>query len=138
MLGRHRLLHDRDGPARHLRAAASSQYEKVETTFFSLSFPDNSTLQAPIVEPLEDTLTEAEIHSRFARELGLIDDGRWHRCVRCRGSREAFAAAFMEAAMGNPTLGAIGAVVLYETLGRTLPRAWRPRQRCGSAPSRRR
>ncbi len=102
---------------------ASSQYEKVETTFFSLSFPDNSmTLRAPIVEPLGGTLSEPEIHSRFARELGLIDDEILAPLrAAAEESREAFAAAFMEAAMGNPTLGAIGSVVLYETLGRTLP-----------------
>lgn len=107
----------------HYVLPASSQYEKVETTFFGISFPKNSiTLRAPIVEPLEGTLPEPAIHSRFCRELGLIDDETLAPLrAAAAESRQAFAAAFMEAAGADPTLGAIGAVVLYETLGQTLP-----------------
>ncbi len=102
---------------------AASQYEKVETTFFGLSFPDNwMCLRPPILEPLDGTLAEPEIHSRLIRALGGLDgidlDGL--RAAAEAGEPE-FARAFMDVAMTDPNVAGIGAVVLYETLGRTLP-----------------
>ncbi|MDJ0769683.1 MAG: molybdopterin-dependent oxidoreductase [Ilumatobacter sp.] len=102
---------------------AASQYEKVETTFFGVGFPDNwACLRPPVLEPLAGTLPEPEIHTRLVRELGLLDD------IDIEGLRaaaddgeEAFSQAFMEAAMSDPNVAGIGAIVLYETLGRTLP-----------------
>jgi len=102
---------------------ASSQYEKVETTFFSLAFPDNSfTVRAPILEPLEGTRPEPEIHSRILRELGVLDDEVLGplRAAAQQG-RAQFATAMGEAVGANPALATYGAVVLYETLGPTLP-----------------
>jgi len=101
----------------------SSQYEKAEATFFGASFPDNYfTVRAPIMEPLEGTLPEGEIHSRLLRELGLLDDDV---LAALRTAAEAglkdFGAALIEAMSANPGLAAIGPVVLYETLGATLP-----------------
>ncbi len=103
---------------------ASSQFEKVETTFFNLSFPDNAmTVRAPILEPLEGTLSEPEMHSRLLREMGLLDDEIIASLrAAAETGRKEFAAAFMEAAMGKPELAGIGAVMLYETLGQTLPK----------------
>lgn len=102
---------------------ASSQYEKVEATFFNLSFPDNTfTVRAPILEPLEGTLAEPEIHSRLLKALGVVDDEMLEPLREAaREGRKQFAAALMEATMLNPTLAKAGAVVLYETLGPTLP-----------------
>jgi formate dehydrogenase len=102
---------------------ASSQYEKVETTFFNLSFPENVfTVRAPILEPLPGTLPEPEIHSRLLRALGVFSDEDLAPLRRAaENGRAAFAAAMIEAAAANPTLAGIGAVVLYETLGPTLP-----------------
>ena len=102
---------------------AASQYEKVETTFFGAGFPDNwICLRPPILEPLEGTLPEPEIHTRLVRELGALDgidiDGL--RAAAEQGESE-FADAFMAAAMADPRVATAGAVVLYETLGRTLP-----------------
>lgn len=102
---------------------AASQYEKVETTFFALNFPVNwACVRPPLLDPLPGTLPEPEIHSRLLRELGALDgidlDGL--RAAAALGEGE-FARAFTEAALSNPTLAGVGAVVLYETLGRTLP-----------------
>ena len=102
---------------------ASSQYEKAEATFFSLAFPDNTfTVRAPIVEPLEGTLPEPEIHARIVRELGLYDDKTIAplRAAAAEGL-EAFGAAMMTAASEHPELAGVAPVILYETLGQTLP-----------------
>ena len=102
---------------------ASSQYEKVETTFFGMSFPENSfCIRPPILEPLEGTLPEPEIHSRLLRELGFVTDADIAplRAAAAHGL-EAFGEAFTRAAMESPRLAAAGAVVLYESLGPTLP-----------------
>lgn len=107
---------------------AASQYEKPEMTFFNLTFPENrATLRAPILEPLEGTLTEAEIHSRLARALGLVseEDLEPLRSAAAEGY-EAFGVAFMGAASEKPMLASLGAVVLYETIGRTLPEGMAP------------
>lgn len=102
---------------------AASQYEKVETTFFGLNFPENwFCIRPPVLDPLPGTLPEPEIHARLLRELGALDgidlDGL--RAAAEQGD-EVFAQAFTESAMSNPAVAGVGAVVLYETLGRTLP-----------------
>lgn len=102
---------------------AASQYEKVETTFFNMSFPENRfCLRPPILAPLEGALPEPEIYSRLVQELGMVTD---EDLAPLRAAAEqgidAFSAAFMEAAMNKPDLASVGAVVLYETLGKTLP-----------------
>jgi anaerobic selenocysteine-containing dehydrogenase len=107
----------------HYVLPAASQYEKVETTFFNFGFPDNRfCIRPPLLEPLEGTLPEPEIHSRLLRALGAFtDDDLAPLRAAAEAGREAFSAAFMAAVQANPVLGGIGAVVLYETLGRTLP-----------------
>ena len=102
---------------------ASSQYEKPEITFFSAGFPTNTaTLRAPLLEPLEGTLAEAEIHSRLARAMGfLTDDDLAPLIAAAEDGYDQFAAAYMTAVADKPVLGSLGAVVLYETIGRTLP-----------------
>jgi anaerobic selenocysteine-containing dehydrogenase len=102
---------------------ASSQFEKVETTFFGLNFPDNwFCIRPPVLDPLPGTLPEPEIHTRLLRELGALDgiDLDTLRAAAVQGDEE-FASAFTEAAVTNPAIAGVGAVVLYETLGRTLP-----------------
>jgi len=102
---------------------AASQYEKVETTFFGMGFPDNwFCLRPPLFEPLDGTLPEPEIHSRIIKALGGYTDADLEplRAAAEQGE-EAFGAAFMTAMVDKPHLAGIGAVVLYETLGRTLP-----------------
>ena len=102
---------------------ASSQYEKAEATFFNLAFPDNVfTVRKPILEPLPGTLSEAEIHARLLKEMGVLSEEQLEplRSV-ARLDRAAFAEAFMAASVETPVLAEVGAVVLYETLGRELP-----------------
>ncbi len=102
---------------------AASQYEKVETTFFSLSFPENRcTIRHPVLEPLEGTLPEPEIHSRLIQALGVVGEGDFAPLREAASEGlGTFGEAFMAAAMTNPQIGTAGAVSLYETLGRTLP-----------------
>ena len=83
---------------------AASQYEKVETTFFNMSFPENRfCIRPPILEPLGDSLPEAEIHSRLVRALGVYDDADIAplRAAAAEGL-DAFANAFMGAAAEKP------------------------------------
>jgi anaerobic selenocysteine-containing dehydrogenase len=111
----------------HYVLPASSQFEKWEATFFNLEFPHNSfQLRAPIFEALAGTLSEPEIHSRLVRALGALrdedlaelraaaarvpDEGRW-----------PFAEAFFRLTREQPRIAALAPVVLYETLGPTLP-----------------
>ncbi len=102
---------------------ASSQYEKAEMTFFAMGFPDNTaTLRAPILDPLDGTLPEAEIHRRLALALGVISDTDLVPLREAAAeSLNAFADAFMGAAAENPALAGLGAVVLYDAIGPTLP-----------------
>jgi len=102
---------------------ASSQYEKCEATFFGGSFPENHfTVRAPIFDPLEGTLPEAEIHARIARELGLIDDDVIEalRVAAHEGLKE-FGAALIGATKANPAIAGIGPTIMYLTLGDALP-----------------
>ncbi len=102
---------------------ASSQYEKAETTFFGAGFPENKFhIRRPILDGLGGTLPEAEIHSRLVRELGALDgiDIEGLRAAAVEGEH-AFTQAFMGAAGSNKNVAGLGAVVLYETLGTTLP-----------------
>lgn len=101
----------------------SSQYEKVEATFFGGGFPDHVfQMRHPLFPPREGTLPEPEIHSRLVRALGGFtdDDLAGLRAAAAQGL-DAFGAAFLEAMGARPELGKILPVVLYETLGRELP-----------------
>ena len=102
---------------------AATQYEKVETTFFSAGFPDNwICVRPPILKPPEGVLTEPEIHTRIIRELGLTKDVDFLplRELAKKGLDE-FSEGFMEFSINNPEVAALGAVALYETLGAVLP-----------------
>jgi formate dehydrogenase len=102
---------------------AASQFEKWETTFFTLEFPKNVLqLRAPLLDPLPGTLPEPEIHRRLVHALGALDEAELAplRAAAAQG-RAAYAAAFFGAAAKNPQLAALAPVVLYETLGPVLP-----------------
>ncbi len=102
---------------------ASSQYEKAEATFFAAGFPDNMFhLRPAILEPMEGTLSEPEIHSRLVQATGALD-GIDFDALRnaAHEGLASFSEAFMTAAGENKALSEYGAVVLYETLGKTLP-----------------
>jgi anaerobic selenocysteine-containing dehydrogenase len=102
---------------------APTQYEKYEATFFNFEFPRNVFhLRRPVVSAPEGPLPEPEIHARLVEASGALDgvDLAPLRAAAERGRAE-FAAAFFEATAANPALGAVAPVVLYRTLGPTLP-----------------
>lgn len=102
---------------------AHSQYEKWEATFFNLEFPENVFhLRAPVVEAPEGPLGEPEIHRRLVRAIGALTDEDLEGLHEAAAeSRQAFAAAFGARMAERPHLQQLAPVVLYETLGPTLP-----------------
>ena len=106
----------------HYVLPASSQYEKWEATFFNLEFPKNAFhLRKPLFDPMPGTLAEAEIYTRLVRAMGAVPAGFPELEEAARQGRPAFAAAFRDAMREQPELVDYAPVVLYETLGPTLP-----------------
>jgi anaerobic selenocysteine-containing dehydrogenase len=107
----------------HYVLPAQSQFEKWEATFFNFEFPKNVfQLRAPVVDPLPNTLPEPEIHARLVEAAGELTDADYAPLRAAAAiSREAFAAAFFTATAENPKLGELAPIVLYRTLGPTLP-----------------
>jgi anaerobic selenocysteine-containing dehydrogenase len=108
----------------HYVLPASSQYEKTEFTLFNFEFPKNYFhVRAGVLAPLEGTLPEPEIYTRLSRALGLLPGENALAPLRQAAFRSRLAfAAELRAFMGaNPQLAALGALVLYNTLGATLP-----------------
>ncbi len=107
----------------HYVLPAASQFEKWEATFFNFEFPQNVFhLRRPILDALPGTLPEPEIHARLVEALGAINDNDYAplRAAAAQG-REAYANAFFAATAANPVLGELAPIVLYRTLGPTLP-----------------
>ena len=108
----------------HYVLPASSQYEKTEFTLFNFEFPRNFFhVRAGLLAPLEGTLPEPEIYTRLSRAMGLLPGDNAlaplrEAAFRSRGAFAAELRAFMGA---NPQLAALGALLLYNTLGATLP-----------------
>ncbi len=103
---------------------AASQFEKAEATFFNFEFPSNTfQIRKPLFQPLAGTLTEAEIHACLLEAMGELSD-RDYKPLRAAAKLglTAFAAAFMAATKTNPKIMKNIAVVLYRTLGTTLPK----------------
>jgi anaerobic selenocysteine-containing dehydrogenase len=107
----------------HYVLPATTQYEKWEATFFNFEFPHNVFhLRAPVLDPPDGPLPEPEIHARLVEALGVVgDDDLAPLKEAATHGRAAFAAAFFTATAANPRLGAVAPVVLYRTLGPTLP-----------------
>jgi formate dehydrogenase len=120
---------------------AVTQFEKYEATFFNFEFPKNVFhLRRPLLSPPDGPLPEPEIHARLVEAAGVFTDRELDplRAAAQRGRRE-FAAALGEATKANPRLGAVTPVVLYRTLGPTLPHSaaaaaalWTAAHRCAS------
>jgi anaerobic selenocysteine-containing dehydrogenase len=118
---------------------ATTQFEKFESTFFNFEFPQNVFhLRHPVVEPPEGPLGEPEIHARIIEAAGMVTaaDIEPLRAAAERGRAE-FAVAFGAALAAKPSLGPVAAVLLYRTLGPTLPNGadaaaalWAIVQRC--------
>jgi anaerobic selenocysteine-containing dehydrogenase len=126
----------------HYVLPAPTQYEKWEATFFNFEFPRNVFhLRKPILEAPAGPLPEQEIHARLVEALGALTDEDLAPLREAAAlSRAAFATTFFAAAAANPKLGALAPVVLYRTLGPTLPDGaaagavlWGAAQRCAQA-----
>ncbi|MCU0271311.1 MAG: molybdopterin-dependent oxidoreductase, partial [Acidimicrobiales bacterium] len=102
---------------------APTQYEKWEATFFNFDFPRNVFhLRRPLLDPPRGPLPEPEIHARLVEALGALDPEVVARLRVAAGeSRAAFAEAFFAALAEQPELGRVAPVLLYRTLGPTLP-----------------
>jgi anaerobic selenocysteine-containing dehydrogenase len=101
---------------------APTQYEKWEATFFNFDFPRNIFhLRPPVLPAPEGPLPEPEIHARLAEASGALTDADLAplHTAAARG-RAAYGAAFMTA-MSDRRLAGLAPVLLYRTLGPTLP-----------------
>jgi anaerobic selenocysteine-containing dehydrogenase len=100
---------------------AASQFEKWEWTFFDFEWPTNYFhLRRPVFEPLPGTLVEAEMYARLFAELGpLPDSSTLDRLTEiARTDRPHLLDHVGPLLRENP---AVAPVLLYRTLGRTLP-----------------
>ena len=102
---------------------AASQFEKTEMTFFTLEYPDNVVhLRRPLLEPLPGTLPEPEMHARLVRAMGALDGVNLAPLhVAAAKGRAAFGEAFFALIAEQPHLFGLAPVIVYETLGPTLP-----------------
>jgi anaerobic selenocysteine-containing dehydrogenase len=102
---------------------ATTQFEKFEATFFNFEFPKNVFhLRRPVLEPPAGPLPEPEIHARLVAALGMLDDEVIAELgAAAEHGRAEFAAAFAAATARDSRLAAVAPVVLYRTLGPTLP-----------------
>jgi anaerobic selenocysteine-containing dehydrogenase len=107
---------------------ASSQFEKAEATFFNLEFPRNGfQLRHPHLEPRPGTLPEAEIHARLVEAMGVLDS-RNYSFLRsaARLGYTAFGLAFAWKSMRDKKVARYAPVVIYRTLGPSLPTGLAP------------
>ena len=103
---------------------ASTQYEKWEATFFNFEFPDNYFhLRKPLFEPLGDSLSEAEIHARLVEAAGVMPEALIEelRALLAEKGRDAYRDRFMQAMGEDGLVAQLAPVILYRTLGPTLP-----------------
>ncbi len=101
---------------------APTQFEKYEATFFNFDFPRNlHHLRHPVLDAPPGVLPEPEIHARLVEAAGALgeDDYVPLRAAAEQG-RAAFGAAFL-AAVADPARRRLAPVLLYRTLGPTLP-----------------
>jgi anaerobic selenocysteine-containing dehydrogenase len=107
---------------------ATSQFEKAEATFFNIEFPKNGFhLRQPLFPPRQGTLTEAEMHARIVEALGELNDSHYSLLrTAARFGRTAFGLAFAWKAARNKNIARYAPVVLYRTLGQTLPEGFAP------------
>ncbi len=102
----------------------ATQYEKWEATFFNFEFPDNYFhLRKPLFDAPAGVLTEAEIHARLVEALGAMPEalcGELSTLLETEG-RSAYRDRFIAALGEDPQLSAVAPVVLYRTLGPSLP-----------------
>jgi anaerobic selenocysteine-containing dehydrogenase len=101
---------------------APTQFEKFEATFFNFDFPRNIFhLRHPVLDAPDGVLPEPEIHARLVEAAGALAAADYAplRAAAEQGRAE-FAAAFMDL-MGDARLRRLAPVLLYRSLGPTLP-----------------
>lgn len=103
---------------------AASQFEKAEATFFNLEFPRNAFhVRQPLFSPKQGTLTEAEIHARLLEAMGELSDKDYAPLrAAAKLGLWAFTPVFLAMTAVKPKLMKYVAVVLYRSLGETLPK----------------
>ena len=101
---------------------APTQFEKHEATFFNFDFPHNiHHLRHPVLPPPEGLPAEPEIHARLVEAAGALSEQDYEPLrTAAEQGRAAYAAAFLPL-MANPTMRRLAPVLLYRTLGPTLP-----------------
>ncbi len=105
----------------HYVLPASSQYEKPEATFFSGEMPTNYFhIRQPILEPLGDSLPEAEIHRLLLEAMDGLPEGSDALQEAAQQSREEFVSALAAISADNADIGAKLPVVLYKSLKESL------------------
>ena len=119
---------------------ATTQFEKAEATFFNFDFPHNVFhLRRPLLDPLPGPLPEPEIHARLVEAMGgLPEDAVAELREALRdGGRLAFAQKAQHLLSSRGDVAAAAPVVLYRTLGETLPKGaesgallWAAAHRC--------
>jgi anaerobic selenocysteine-containing dehydrogenase len=102
---------------------AATQYEKAEATFFNFEFPRNYfQLRPRLFAPPEGPLPEAEIHARLTEALGAVTEEDFAPLREAAAvGRAQYAQVFMERVLSDPRLAAQAPILLYRTLGPTLP-----------------
>jgi len=103
---------------------AATQYEKWECTFFTFEWPRNFfQLRAPLFEPLPGTLPEPEIYARLLVAMGALPPEHVLSELRELAARDrsAMLARAFQLFAENPKLVPLAPVLLYRTLGPTLP-----------------
>ncbi|MCX2946753.1 molybdopterin-dependent oxidoreductase [Lentzea sp. NEAU-D7] len=101
---------------------APTQFEKFEATFFNFDFPRNIFhLRHPVVPAPDGVLPEPEIHARLVEASGALTEQDYAplRAAAAAG-RVEFAQAFL-AVLADPVKRRLASVLLYRTLGPTLP-----------------
>ncbi|MGI5500802.1 molybdopterin-dependent oxidoreductase [Lentzea sp. CA-135723] len=101
---------------------APTQFEKFEATFFNFDFPRNVFhLRHPVVAAPEGVLGEPEIHARLVEASGALTEADYAplRAAAAAG-RAQFAQAFL-GVLADPAKRRFASVLLYRTLGPTLP-----------------
>lgn len=103
---------------------AAAQHEKWEFTLFTFEWPHNVFhVRRPLLTPLPGTLVEAEIYARLFEELGVLPgpDVLAELTEVARTDRGRLLAAAGTVMATHPGLSEIAPVLLYRTLGATLP-----------------
>ncbi|EFV15097.1 molybdopterin-dependent oxidoreductase [Segniliparus rugosus] len=107
---------------------ASSQFEKAEATFFNFEFPQNVFhLRKPVLDPLQGTLTEAEIFARLSQRFGILDEPALERLRRAwKNGPNSYLAALAAAVAAKPSRVAMLTTIVHETIGQDMDESLRP------------